>query len=94
MWYSLIWRHLLDLLLVALVMRQPVMAFGDADLRVVARALLDAQQHRDDARLVGLKRQRQQVEHQVRVLGEVGRHARRRRVDRRTDDRALLRSAC
>ena len=51
-------RDLLDHVLLVLVMRQVVVAFGDADLREGAVAAVVGQQERGDARRVGLERQR------------------------------------
>ena len=50
------------------MVRDRVMRFGHANERIRAIGLLAAQQQREDARHVGLKRQRRQIEHQLRVL--------------------------
>src|SRR4030095_11990787 len=64
------------------MMRQAVVAFGQADLRIVTGALLNAEQDSDDARRIRLKREHHQIQHQVGVLREVGRDGRRRRLCR------------
>ena len=51
-------------------MRQAVVPFGDADLRIGAEVQLAAQHERDDARDVGAERQPLQVVHQPDVLVE------------------------
>ena len=56
---------LLDLLFIARMMREAVMAFRDADLGIVPRALLEGQQSGNDPGLIGLERQNHQVEHQM-----------------------------
>ena len=58
-------RDLLDLLFIARMVRQAVMAFRDADLRIVPRALLEGEQAGNDPGLIGLERQNHQVEHQM-----------------------------
>ena len=62
------------------------MRVGDADLRIGAPADLARQHEGADARQVGLVGQRQQVHHQLGVLGVIGRHA-----DRLLDHRQLAR---
>jgi hypothetical protein len=51
--------------LIAAMVRQSVMALGQPDLGTVrTRTLLDAEQHRGDAREIGLEGQHQQIHHQ------------------------------
>ena len=59
-------------------MRQRMEPFGDAEVRVGPHARFAIHRERDDARDVGLERQRHQVEHQLEVLGDVVRRADRR----------------
>ena len=82
-------RHVRDELRSVVVVRQRMVRFGHADLRVRPGALLLADHERDDARQVGLKRQELQVEHQRQVVFEDRRHA-LRLFDRRQLDVALL----
>ena len=63
-----------------------MMRIGDADLRIGAAADFPGQHERADAGQVGLVGQRQQVHHQLGVLGVVGRDA-----DRLIDHRQLAR---
>ena len=72
-----------DLLLlgrVAAVVRQVVVAVGDADGPVAAVAAVVGEDERGDPRQVALERQREQVAHQPEVLLVVGRDAERPRV--------------
>ena len=55
------------------------MRLGDADLRIRPRAHLARELERDDPRDVGLQREHLQIEHQLRVLFPVRRHADRPR---------------
>ena len=82
-------RHLRDQLGTIVVMRQRMVRFGHADLRIGPRALFLAEHERDDARQVGLERQQLQVEHQREVILEDRRHA-LRLIDGRQLDVALL----
>ena len=65
---------LVDLLRVVAVVRQLVVAFGDADDPVLLLAALAGEHEGDDAGHVGLERQHHQVAHQAEVLRQVGRH--------------------
>ena len=56
-------------------MRQPVMAFGDADFRIGAEVQLASEHERRDARDVGAVGQPLQLVHQLHVLVEPLRHA-------------------
>ena len=71
-------REALVVLLHVRVMRQRVERVAHAALRVDGAAQLLAQQERRDARDLGLPRQHLQVVHQLDVLLDVTRHARRR----------------
>ena len=71
------------------VMRQRMMRFGHANLRIRTRALFLADHERDDAREIGLKREELQVEHQRQVIFEDRRRA-LRLLHRRQLDVALL----
>ena len=83
------------------VVRQPVMALGDADFGIGAEVELAPQHERRDAGEVGLKRQPLQVEHQVDVLVEsLGnphrtierrQHGRRAVLSRRSESAARFR---
>ena len=77
-------RVLRNLLRVVLVVRQPVMPFGDADLRIGAEVQLATEHERDDARDVGAERQPLQLVHQldvlVEALGNTGRTFERRQL--------------
>ena len=68
-------RHALDQRWVVAMMRERVVRFRHADLRVRPCALLLADHERDDAREVRLERQQLQVEHECQVIFEHGRHA-------------------
>jgi hypothetical protein len=57
------------------VMRQGMMRFGHADLRIGPRALLLADHEGDHARQIRLEREHLQVEHQVEVILEDRRDA-------------------
>ncbi len=71
--------HTLDQFRKIVVVRQRVMRFRHADLRIRARALLLAQHERDHARQIGLERQHFQVIHQRQVIFEYRRSAQRLR---------------
>ncbi len=68
-------RHLLHQVGHIAVMRERVMAVGNADLAVRPRGALMRDQKRDDAREIGLEGDGHHVGHQLEVFGEVGRHA-------------------
>ena len=68
-------RHVGDKIRNVVVMRERVVRFGDANLRVGTRALLLANHERDHARQIGLKRQELQIEHQRQVIFEHRRYA-------------------
>ena len=76
----------LQLRRLVLVMRQRVVRVGDADLRIGVSADFARQHEGADPGEVGLVGQREQVHHQLGVLGVVGRHA-----DRLLDHRQLAR---
>ncbi len=74
---------LLDLLLlgwIAAVVREVVMAVGNADGSVAAVAAVVGEDERDDAGEVALKRQHEQVAHEPQMFLIVGRNAERPRV--------------
>ena len=58
-------------------MRERVMRFRHADLRIRSRALLLAEHERDDARQIGLEREHLQIHHQRQVIFEHRRRAQR-----------------
>ena len=56
------------------MMRQRVVAFGDADFRIRAAAQLLGQHERADARQIRLVGEHLQIHHQLRALDEGRRH--------------------
>ena len=70
-------RHPRDQLGHVAVMRQRMVRLGHANLRIGPGALLLADHERDHARQVRLEREQLQVEHQLQVILEDRRHARR-----------------
>ena len=72
------------------MVRQRMVRLDDPDLRVRAVTDLAADHERDDPRQVGLQRQDLQIEHQLGMLLERGRHA-QRPFDRRQLPRILRR---
>jgi hypothetical protein len=83
-------RHVRDELGDVVVMRERVVRFGNANLRIRPRALLLANHERDDAREIRLERQNLQVEHQREVVFEDRRRPLRRLQGRELDVPLLL----
>ncbi len=72
-------RHLLDQLGNVVVVRERMMRFRHADLRIGPWALLLAEHERNDARQIGLEREHLQIHHQRQVIFEHRRRAQRLR---------------
>ncbi len=70
-------RELQDLLWIVAVVADRVVRVCDADLRIRAVALLTRELEGSDPRDVRLEGENLQVEHQLRVIGELRRHAHR-----------------
>src|SRR5262249_49236498 len=66
-------RHLRQLLRIVSMMTDGMVRVRDADLRIGAIVLLARELECDDARNIRLKRQNLQVEHELRVIGELRR---------------------
>ena len=68
-------HQLVLLLRVVAVMRQRMESFGDPQIGIGPHARFVIHRERDHAGDVGLERERHQIEHQLEVLGDVGRRA-------------------